>query len=320
MGVRILGVDTPLDSQAEVPFQGDVDIPGQYGPGGFYKPNGVPSLVAPTSGPAPGTSLSAPSDWRNPFTSPRIDPTTGQPEMLTGQGGIVDRTAPKNPMSWLTMGANLFGNKAKLAALAAAEATRATPTANDAAPTNMWNQRPSGVGGMPGPQVVNPPTPYRPEDSPSFTAPTPASYPHMPWPDTGATPAAAPAARGGPRATPAAAGPAAAAQQPNLGNYGATPFTTFDRPNMSPQNSARDRQGAPQMGMLDLSRLFGGGQPVVNPDAPAAAAQPVSSPVAPGGGMSKAPGFMGPLQKGAVWPKEMGPKKRPKDSASSQGG
>ncbi len=54
------------------------------------------------------------------------------------------------------------------------------------------------------------------------------------------------------RATPRAAGPAAVRQQPNLGAYGG-PFTTIDRPNMTPQNSAI---GRPQMTALDLSRLF----------------------------------------------------------------
>jgi hypothetical protein len=58
-----------------------------------------------------------------------------------------------------------------------------------------------------------------------------------------------------PRAAPRAAGPAAQQQQPNLGAYNPA-FTTFDRPNMTPQNSARGHQGGEQMGMLDLSKLF----------------------------------------------------------------
>ena len=139
--------------------------------------------------------------------------------------------------------------------------TAPTPANAPGAPTNMWNQRPSGVGGMPGPQVTGTPAPYRPEDSPSFTAPNPYGA-GMPRGTTATAPV--PPSRPvtptptGPR-TPASAGPAAVAQQPNLGSY--NPFTPVDRPNMSPQNSAYGRQGAPQMTALDLSSLFRGGQP-----------------------------------------------------------
>jgi hypothetical protein len=52
----------------------------------------------------------------------------------------------------------------------------------------------------------------------------------------------------------------------NLGN---NPWITASRPNMSPQNSAQGRQGAPQMGMFDLSQIFN--HPAV---AAAAAAHP----------------------------------------------
>ena len=37
---------------------GDTELPAKYGPGGFYKPGGVPALVGPTSG-QQGTSLSS---------------------------------------------------------------------------------------------------------------------------------------------------------------------------------------------------------------------------------------------------------------------
>ena len=131
---------------------------GGFGLGGFF---GNPSLTAPATGAPPGTSLMTPTNAAG--MGPHIDPTTGQPEMLTGPGSITDRNVSKfnNPMSWLTMGANLYP-PARIPALAAAEITRATPTANDAAPTNLWFQRPSGVGGMPGPQVTNPPQPIIP--------------------------------------------------------------------------------------------------------------------------------------------------------------
>jgi hypothetical protein len=310
-------VDTPLDSQAEVPFEGDVELPGQFGKGGFTV---NPRITAPAMGPPPGTSLS---------TIPKgayVNPSTGQPEMLTGPGGLVEKTRGQmNPFGFVGR-----GNPYWRAAIAGAEITRATPTANDAAPTNMWNQRPSGVGGMPGPQVVNPPTPYRPEDSPSFTAPAPATYPHMPWPDTGVAPAVGPTTRGGGgRATLPAVGPAAAAQQPNLGNYGASPFTTLDyRPNSGPNERNR---GSPVATALDLSRLFGGGQP-----APAPAARPAGilsgDPEVPGRGPAIVPG-MNPtgnlaLTGGNVRPGEIrsvqvpypAPKPKKRSSTTSQGG
>jgi hypothetical protein len=300
MGVKILGVDTPLDSQAEVPFEGDVELPGQFGKGGFTV---NPRITAPATGSPPGTSLS---------TVPKgayVNPATGQLELLPG--GASSGFNPLNFLNALPLPPIARG------AIAGAGVMAPTPTANDAAPTNMWNQRPSGVGGQPGPQVTNPPAAY-PQDYPASRlldrpAGYPQDYPVSRLLDSPAAAAAAPAARGG-RATPAAAGPAAAAQQPNLGNYGASPFTTLDyRPNSGPNERNR---GSPVATALDLSRLFGGGAP---------AAAPVTAPVynQPSKQLierSKAPGTMGPLQKGSVWPREMGPKKRPKDSASSQGG
>ena len=81
-----------------------------------------------------------------------------------------------------------------------------------------------------------------------------------------------------------AAGPAAARQRPNLGAYGGSPFTTVDRPNANPgigggmlgggMNSPRGQGGAPVATALDLSRLFGGGQPAVPAAAPAAVPRP----------------------------------------------
>ena len=296
----------PPDDSTGVNWDPDVDIPGQFGKGGFY---GAPRLTAPASGPPPGVSLSGPGGTPTNAAGmgPRIDPTTGQPEMLTGPGSITDRQFTSkfnNPMSWLTMGANLYP-PARIPALAAAEITRATPTANDAAPTNLWFQRPSGVGGMPGPQVTNPPvggpggigsdanrpvlgaagfpTTYA---NPGAQPPAPDGMPAPAIPIGGGpgnvmqSPSGTP--RGGGRRAAPAAGPAAARQQPNLGAYGGSPFTTVDRPNANPGigggmlgggvNSPRGQGGAPLGTALDLSRLFGGGQP--------AAAAPVRAPVA----------------------------------------
>ena len=118
-------------------------------------------------------------------------------------------------------------------------------------------------------RLLDPPgaSPY-PQDYPTSRLldppAAPQTYPHMPWPRPHGRSALrwhpCPRLCRGPRAvlaTPLAAPP------PSL-------FTAFDRPNMTPQNSAQGRQGAPQMGMLDLSRLFGGGQPA----AAAVAARP----------------------------------------------
>ena len=60
------------------------------------------------------------------------------------------------------------------------------------------------------------------------------------------------------------------------GGQGATSnprFVGVDRPNADPTA----RRGSPQMTALNLAGLFGRGQPAVNPNAPAAAAQPVSA-------------------------------------------
>ena len=299
MAVRAPG-DFPPDESGAPPFQDNVDLPwwqggGQgFGPGGFQ---GNPRLTGPASGPAQGLSLSTDTSgvdggtfngatwknprnwigpkwgggppptggggapaiqdppvsrgasgpgfagWRNPFTSPYVDPTTGKTVLLSDPN-----LAEKSNIGGFNPGA-VF-NRARLPLLAGAGVIAATPAETGEFNPPMVAGRPeapmSGVHGNP-------------------AAAAPATYPHMPWPDTGVAPAASPQAP--------VASPAATRQRPNLGTYGAppaavanSPFTTFDRPNMSPQNSAQGRQGAPQMGMLDLSRLFGGGQP-----APAAA-------------------------------------------------
>ena len=93
-------------------------------------------------------------------------------------------------------------------------------------------------------------------------------------------------------------------------------FIGIDRPNADPT-----RRGGPQGTALNLAGLFGGGQPAVNPNVPAAAAAPmagrVPGPLA-GGGMSKAPWGVGPLQKGMNWPGSFGPDWR--DLAASRSG
>lgn len=232
----------PPDDSTDLPWQNNVDLPGQFGPGGF---RASPKLTAPASGPPPGMSL--PTTQAAPTNAagmgPHIDPTTGQPEMLTGPGGIAEKTAGGfNPLSLLG-----GGNPYWRGAIAAGGVLTPTP-----AETGEFN--PAMITGRP-------------------DAPLPLHMPHRP---VTPTPGAMPARPVTPTPSTAYPAPAATQQRPNLGAYGSppaavanSPFTTFDRPNMSPQNSMQGRQGAPQMGMLDLSRLFGGGQP-----APAAASAP----------------------------------------------
>ena len=287
MAVRPIGgydpnTGWPPDDSTGLPWQSDTALPGQFqgggagfGPGGFQ---GSPKLTAPASGPPPGTSLSiggAPTNAAG--MSPHIDPTTGQPEMLTGPGGLVEKTrGALNPFGFLG-----GGNPYWRGAIAAGGVLSPTQTANDAAPTDKWFQKPSGVGGMPGPQVTNPPQPDHPSTMrypswPTPPAPTGVDATIPPFtargqPSRPATPTPATAYPASPVATPAAAGPAAARQRPNLGNYG--PFTTVSRPNANPGigggmlggnsgmaniggGGARGAGGAPTMTALDLSRLF----------------------------------------------------------------
>jgi hypothetical protein len=107
---------------------------GGVGPGGAYMPGGgVMGRQAVTPG-AP--SMGFPAQGGPPTIDPSQFQGGGMPGFLGG-GNI-------NPYA--------------RAAIAAAGVMQPTPTANDQAPTNAWFQRPSGAGGMPGPQVTNPMT------------------------------------------------------------------------------------------------------------------------------------------------------------------
>jgi hypothetical protein len=106
---------------------------GGVGPGGAYMPGGgVMGRQAVTPG-AP--SMGFPAQGGPPTIDPSQFQGGGMPSFL---GGNI------NPYA--------------RAAIAGAGVMQPTPTANDQAPTNAWFQRPSGVGGMPGPQVTNPMT------------------------------------------------------------------------------------------------------------------------------------------------------------------
>ena len=293
----------PPDDSTGVNWDPDTDIPGQFGRGGFRT---APRLTAPASGPPPGISLSGPGGAAaptgpdvvpptnstiptgkmpvprtgNPFTDAHINPATGQPEMLTGPGGVVEKTrGALNPFGFLG-GSNPYWR----GAIAAGGALTPTPTANDAAPTNLWFQRPSGVGGMPGPQVTNPPvggpggigsdanTPVLGAGGFPTTYANPGAQPAapdgmpapagMPWAGNNyGRPAGAPIGSPAPAVPPPrprvahAAGPAAQRQQPNLGAYSG-PFSPSYRPNADVAGGARGRQSVPQMTTLDLSKLF----------------------------------------------------------------
>ena len=87
----------PPDDSTGVNWDPDVDIPGQFGRGGFY---GAPRLTAPASGPPPGVSLSGPGGARSHWSD--VVPPTSQPlrsgvspTVRTGPGPYTDATTPQ---------------------------------------------------------------------------------------------------------------------------------------------------------------------------------------------------------------------------------
>ena len=247
---------------------GDTDLPGNFGPGGFQ---GSPRLTAPAAGPPPGISLSnggggppaaggptvvppanstIPSGkqvgaWTNPFTDAHINPATGQPEMLTGPGGIAEKTAGGfNPLSLLG-----GGNPYWRGAIAAGGVLTPTPAeTGEFTPAEPNFVRPDA------------PLPLHMPHRPVTPTPGATSMPARPVTPTPITAYPTPT----PPPRPRAAGPAAVKQQPNLGHYGA--FVPITRPNMNPGTGGgmlgggtaggRGGGGPPQMTALDLSRLF----------------------------------------------------------------
>ena len=108
---------------------------------------------------------------------------------VTGGGG--------NPLAFLGGNFNPYAR----AAIAAAGVMQPTQTANDQAPTNAWFQRPSGAGGMPGPQVTNPMTQPGADGINPYAAAAAANPPQGgPYVGSGAPgmPGPAPAGVGGP--------------------------------------------------------------------------------------------------------------------------
>ena len=190
-------------------MSGTAELPGSVGKGIYpYSSTtpGTPGLGFPAVENAisgqPGGTL------QRTIPGAHIDPTTGQPEMLTGPGGIVEKArAGFNPLSILT------GNPFWRGAIAAGGVMTPTP-----AETGEYN--PPMITGRP--------------DAPWNTThglPAPAAAPQrgMPWPDTGVAPAGgggAPVAAAGGRGAPVVAAPTMAAAPAR------NPFVTIDRPNM----------------------------------------------------------------------------------------
>jgi hypothetical protein len=210
----------------------------------------------------PNNSTIPPNKSVGPFTGGTStdnawDPRTwfggNQPLPPESAGGF-------NPLSILGQ-----GNPYWRGAIAAGGVLQPTPTANDAAPTNMWNQRPSGVGGMPGPEVTNPPdtsgilpqargVAVPPDTSGILPQARGVAVPPSPAGKTRINPARVNLGHGTPGVTAPVQAPAN------------SPFIGIDRPNSGPNERNR---GSPQATALDLSSLFS--HPAV---AAAAAAHP----------------------------------------------
>lgn len=152
----------------------------------------------------------------------------------------------------------------------------------------------SAAGGVPAPALG-----YYSGVQPGLSAPAMIRSPSGATTTPGAGPlpnVAAPDAQPVSATAPRAATPGPLANNDRFGTF------SYQNP-----NSIGNR--APIYTALNLGSLFGGGQQAANPaNVPAPNARPmVGGPLSKGGGMSKAPWNVGPLQKGMVWPKDMGP-------------
>jgi hypothetical protein len=305
------GVTVPQSPGAPTPGGGVT--PTGAGPSGRMLPGsgvlprsasaGAPTMGYPALG---GTSLNT--------TGPQVFPPNSRPIAPNKQvGRFTGGTSTDNtfeagkPMGDVAAGGAFPGWLGKggfygLGGYLTGKTIEPQPAGGPDAPTNAWFQRPSGVGGMPGPQVTNPtPGPAPPGVGGPYVGGQGASsqmgmpFPQneqvspqmgMPWAgNNGGRPYGQPAAAappGNPSPAPVAPGvtpgPVNGRINPASVNLGNNPWITFDRPNMSPQNSARNSQGATQMGMLDLSKLFGGGQPAAPAPAAPAAGSAIGSP------------------------------------------
>ena len=131
------------------------------------------------------------------------------------------------------------------AAITAAGVMQPTTTAADQAPTDAWMQRPSGVGGMPGPQVTNPGMPSRPY------SPTPTNYPSWPTVGPGGSSGVADQPTGTPSDTPrpgGSSGPPLPPRRPK--NLGGTPGPAA----AAPSSSSNPRFGTMQSQVPGMGR------------------------------------------------------------------
>lgn len=217
---------------------------------GAATPNapGLPSGAGPQGlmpgGGALGYQAATPGAPSMGFPAQGGPPTQGGPPMGPGGGGF-------NPM---LLAGNI--NPYARAAIAGAGVMQPTPTAaNDQAPTNAWFQRPSGAGGMPGPQVTNPGMPSRP-----YT-PTPENYPSWPTPGPGGASSAsttmANAPPGQPSDTPRPGAPLPPRRPKNLG-MGQSPTAPVPPTSSNPRFGLYQPQvpGSGQGGPLSRSPIY----------------------------------------------------------------
>jgi hypothetical protein len=177
-------------------------MPTGAGPQGLMPGGGVMGRQAATPG-AP--SMGFPAQGGPPGPTFQQGQPMG-PDVTGGVGG----TSPGGLQSLLSMNMNPYAR----AAIAGAGVMAPQPAGGPDAPTNLWMQRPSGVGGMPGPQVTNPGMPHRPY------SPTPQNYPSWPTPGPGVSSPAATIANappGNPSDTPRPNPPMPPRRPKNLG-------------------------------------------------------------------------------------------------------
>ena len=190
-------------------------------PGGAVGPySGGPQGLMPGDG-VLGRQGATPGAPSMGFPAQAGASTLQQGQPMNGPGG----PAAGGGFNPLAMLGNM--NPYARAAIAGAGVMQPTPTASDdQAPTNLWMQRPSGVGGMPGPQVTNPGQPHRPY------SPTPQNYPSWSTPGPGGSSGTAgPTPTGSPSDTPTPGGSSASSgssplpprRPKNLGGQGQAP-------------------------------------------------------------------------------------------------
>lgn len=273
----------PTDDSTGNSWDSDVDLTGygNFGPGGFA-PN--PKLTGPATGTPPGLSLSGPGGNADSLTARPATPADAAamrgPQMSSGPQNLRPGMSPaiRNGPGPYTDASILGRVRGWLPGILGAASPAAVPAITAAgSAAGLWAEprtprvdpriSAAGTGGFDVEQPLGAAQPTQPMHPNSAAAPlpfesgfpTPAAATPMPARPVTPTPATAygfPTPPIRPRAAaPVAAGPAAARQQPNLGNY-----APIYQPNIARTGNVRGgRSGddnAPMMGALDLSRLF----------------------------------------------------------------